>query len=85
MPGMGKLPLLVTGVQETPQTILAIVVDLGLPPESKTVLLKAPHTSDAGLRSELELTWRPPPWRLALRVSEGAMQVSKAGKQHLAL
>lgn len=62
MPGMGDLPLLVIEVQKTPQTILAIVIDLDLPPESRTVLLKAPHTSDAGLRrTELELTWRPPP------------------------
>lgn len=85
MPGMGNLPLLVIEVQETSQTVLAIVIDLGLPPESKTLLLKAPHTSDAGQRTELELTWRPPPWRLALRVSEGATQVSKVGKQHVAL
>ena len=57
---MGDLPLLVIEVQETPQTILAIVIDLGLPPESMTVLLKV--QSDARLRrTELELTWRPPP------------------------
>lgn len=83
--GMGNLPLLVIEAQETSQIVLAIVIDLGLPPKSKTLLLKAPHTSDAGLRTELELTWRPPPWRRALRVSEGAMQVSKAGKQRVAL
>lgn len=62
MPGMGNPLLLLTGVQETPQTVLAIVIALGLPPESKTILLKIPHTSDASLRrTELELTCKPPP------------------------
>lgn len=46
--------------------------------EGKILLQKTPDTLKTQLRGEL--TWKPPPWRLTLKISRGTMQVFKEEK-----
>lgn len=54
--------------------------------EGKSLLLQMPLTSDVGPgECELDLTWKPPPWRLAALVPEGDIQATKRRKKAIIL
>lgn len=52
----------------------------------KNLFLKTPHTSDTSIGGiQLELTWKPPTWGLALIVSNSVIQALKGEKKSTVL
>lgn len=84
------IPTLLTSVvQETPQTLQTIVIDLGCPlkAEGKALLLKIPCTLGTGPWAPhhhpwLGLAWKPPPWGLPFSVQKAPCRVSKEKATH---
>lgn len=69
--------LLVKEIKETPKILWVMVVAFGCLPEreGKNALPKVPHIFH--WRIELELSDKPSPWGLILRVYEDSMQAAK--------
>lgn len=78
--------LLVRVIQDTPQ-IMLLSPSL-MPPrtrEEESAAKEMTYFRHRTLSNGVELIWKPPPWRIALIVSENTMEAAKGEKQPMIL